>query len=546
VVQLGESSLGPSGGTPPAGPAPASGVGAVTVEVSTNSICWDTTPDGLPGPHRGATVRVTASDGTTKVGTTDINGQARIEEVPAGPATVDVMRTGYTSAGPHNVTITAGGHAMLNTSIQLAPGGSLTVCTRQHTRPPPGSPTPGYIPWIFWHPAPMIWLREVAWLIFLITFATLLIIGLADIADGKMDLAEVLPLSACFLAGLAYLNQVIFGMPVGIPSIVLAVLAWLAFIGLTIAAGLGALPLPIALVSFPSLCGMWVCFLVWLAIRFSTFKVEHQWFYIFFYALVSPAIAIPIYCILAGFLAKALWQDTDVAVGYGFAVFFVAYVFGLVSSVSGHVFNNDHNLESFTAPDTPKLLPFAGYRFCVQGNRGWFSHFDNEVFCYDFAVDQATNILAIEEGHVIFWREDHSRSQYESGPGTGGPNYIWVEHRDGTVSRYFHLQLNGVRDANPVLLANKLNTDNGPIFRSDVHVHAGQVLAKAGSTGMSRFPHIHLGLYTGGVTPPLRGAAGGTNLGLTFRDSSAMTHGGKCYTFRPYQSDNADRGPISI
>ena len=140
---------------------------------------------------------------------------------------------------------------------------------------------------------------------------------------------------------------------------------------------------------------------------------------------------------------------------------------------------------------------------------------------------------------------ERSQGLYDASHAGGDfENFIWVEHRDGSVARYLHLKKNGISNVNPVLVSN--STGSGPMFRSDVHVHAGQTLAEAGNTGVSRFPHIHLGMYTRALPNPTGYRHPGSPLGLTFRDTSVMAHGGKCYTFRPYQSDNADRGPISV
>lgn len=539
MVQIGERSLGPSPPRPPApAPAPAPGVGSIRVEVTRDSICWDTTPDGLPQAFQGATVRA-SSGGVTRTGTTDINGTVTLEELPTGSCTVEVSAPRYRSAGPFTETISAGATQVLTTSLRRTSTPGHTVCNRQHTPVPPGSPTPGYLPWIFWHSAFMIVIREIAWLILLVAFAVFLVIAIVDMADGRMDLPlGGFSLPAMLLGAAAYLTHVIFGTPVGVPTIVVAGLSWLALIGLTIAAAVGALPmLPINLVWFPSLCGMWVCFFIMLAIRFDTFEVLPGWPLALLYALISVAVALPLYFVLAATTAPALWANASEVVGFMFLVLIVSYVGGLVSGISGHVFNNDHNLTAFTPHGEPKLLPYAGYRFCVQGNRGWFSHFRKEELCYDFAVPTGTHVLAIEEGHVIEWRDDRVHSYYDTGRAEDQQaNYIYVEHKDGSVAHYLHLVKDGVRNINPVLVAN--STGSGPVYRSDVHVHAGQVLALAGHTGISRFPHIHLGLYRDTTTSG--------KLGLTFRDASTQAHGGKCYTFRPYQSDNADRGPIAI
>jgi hypothetical protein len=91
-----------------------------------------------------------------------------------------------------------------------------------------------------------------------------------------------------------------------------------------------------------------------------------------------------------------------------------------------------------------------------------------------------------------------------------------------------------VRQLNNVLLTNSTPSGDSE-YTSNVHVHAGQAIGLAGSTGMSRFPHIHLGLYDGA-----------RNVGLVFRDGDTQRHGGKCYTFRLYKADGLDLGLMSL
>jgi murein DD-endopeptidase MepM/ murein hydrolase activator NlpD len=62
-------------------------------------------------------------------------------------------------------------------------------------------------------------------------------------------------------------------------------------------------------------------------------------------------------------------------------------------------------------------------------------------------------------------------SQWDNG---GGGYYVAVKHSDGTVTKYLHLQSQGV----PV----------------GTQVNAGQQIGKVGNTGNSTGPHLHFGM----------------------------------------------------
>ena len=531
-MEVGECSLAPAAPAPsPPPPSPAPGVGILEIEVTHASVCWDTSPDGSASPHEGAQV-VVRSGGRTRNGTTDDQGRATIENIPTGSATVEVSHVGYVS---QTLTETINADATTSTSVEIQLSATGRGCNRQHTQEPTATPTIAAEDQIFWASWWPIIILHVVWLLAMLLLVVFTIVAIVDIVDGTMHFeAGGFSIVAVFLGTVAFLSHIIFGELVGIPLMILAGLSWLAMIGLTIASALGALPnIPVNIVWFPTLCALWVAFFAgMIAGRTDSFTAEHHAWYIVIFLVVGFAVGVALYWVLAYF-TPTFWANGDKVGWYFLALFFTALIWAAIGGTTGHVIVNDHNLESFTEPEPRRLLPFAGHFHCVQGNRGWFSHFNTELLCYDFEVPEGEPVLAIDEGHVIKWRDDARHSLYNEDT-ENWANFIWVQHRDGTVSRYLHLKRDGVRSVNPVLDANSMGSTG--LRTSDVHVHAGQVLGHAGSTGMSRFPHIHLGVY----------GTADAKVGLMFRDASTQRHGGKCYTFRSYQSDNANRGPISL
>lgn len=121
-------------------------------------------------------------------------------------------------------------------------------------------------------------------------------------------------------------------------------------------------------------------------------------------------------------------------------------------------------------------LPFAkgeSYRVS-QAYHGTFSHQDK--FALDFTMPEGTPLHAIRTGKVIKLKKD-SDSGCPDIKCIKEANYVWIEHKDGTIAEYAHLQFNG--------------TD---LKLGDI-VQKGDKIGLSGNTGFSQSPHLHLEVF---------------------------------------------------
>ena len=117
-------------------------------------------------------------------------------------------------------------------------------------------------------------------------------------------------------------------------------------------------------------------------------------------------------------------------------------------------------------------LPYApGYAYwIVQGCNGEFSHQGQSA--YDFDLPSGSAVHAARAGRVIRVKQDSDR--HGSDPSYGADaNLIWIEHSDGTIGRYLHLERGGAE------------------VELGQQVRAGQRIGRSGNTGFSRAPHLH-------------------------------------------------------
>ena len=124
------------------------------------------------------------------------------------------------------------------------------------------------------------------------------------------------------------------------------------------------------------------------------------------------------------------------------------------------------------------LLPYpSGLSFPVsQGFHGKYSHTGGDCYSIDFKMPEGSPIHAAREGVVAGIKDDSSvggsDKKYE-----WDANYILIQHSDGTLGHYVHLQKGGVK----VKVGDK--------------VQAGQFIGLSGNTGHSTGPHLHFAVF---------------------------------------------------
>ena len=124
------------------------------------------------------------------------------------------------------------------------------------------------------------------------------------------------------------------------------------------------------------------------------------------------------------------------------------------------------------------LLPYAtgsGFRV-TQGYNGSYSHCGPDQYAIDFKMPEGTPVHAARGGVVVKVKEDSGRGgpsrKYES-----CANYILIQHADGTLANYAHLQKSGSR------------------VKAGQTVDAGDLIAFSGNTGFTSGPHLHFSVF---------------------------------------------------
>ncbi len=119
-----------------------------------------------------------------------------------------------------------------------------------------------------------------------------------------------------------------------------------------------------------------------------------------------------------------------------------------------------------------------GEKFRVsQGNNTELSHRAewNQEFAYDFALPMGAKIVATRAGTVIHVKDSNKDN-------TGKPreeNSVSIQHSDGTVAQYIHIQHKGA-----LVTHNQL-------------VSQGDEIALSGNSGNSDGPHLHFHVLEG-------------------------------------------------
>ncbi|MCG8671782.1 MAG: M23 family metallopeptidase [Pseudomonadales bacterium] len=212
------------------------------------------------------------------------------------------------------------------------------------------------------------------------------------------------------------------------------------------------------------------------------------------------------------FSTKDFFIDIGVETLKGFALFYVNAYSWVENDTDGGTFNGTNDAFSGypSKEDSPYKLPYGigETKMCVQGHQGMWSHFasDNQIYAVDFGFDQGELIRASRPGTVVGYFENVPNDNHTTS-GDGGWNYIIIRHDQAedasvrenhdtyhdnntyiTYAIYGHGRQNGVTEA-----FHERGEMGDPLHKV---VAQGDVIMKAGNTGVSFHNHLHMQIKT--------------------------------------------------
>lgn len=134
--------------------------------------------------------------------------------------------------------------------------------------------------------------------------------------------------------------------------------------------------------------------------------------------------------------------------------------------------------DALHSPDTVYRLPYrsgASHKV-LQGFNGKFTHTGDLQYAVDFDLSEGTEVLAAREGTVVLTEQRFKEGGIDPKFWTA-VNFVIVQHADGTLAEYDHLQHMGVR------------------AKVGQKVRPGDLLGLSGNTGYSQMPHLHFVVY---------------------------------------------------
>lgn len=198
---------------------------------------------------------------------------------------------------------------------------------------------------------------------------------------------------------------------------------------------------------------------------------------------------------------------------------------------------------------SPYKLPWEADKsiYCPQGNQGFITHNAQsgscQLYAYDFAMDQGTEILAARGGVVDAYYDDTDNDDHDN-----SWNYIRIRHTTqdtthdkdagGTVVTTYAEYGHGRKDSVEAAFAARGITQANIVGST---VTQGQVIMQAGNTGNSAYNHLHMH-----VRPQNSSVSVNTNytIPFVFRDAKhrdlweLISQDGRPKTFNYYVSEN--------
>jgi hypothetical protein len=490
--------------------------GSVDVTVWKHAVCWDTpdNPVAQDPPFEGVTVYLD----NTRPTKTDAQGKVLFEDVKPGPHDLTISMKGYEDVTA-KVAASPSSQVQLRTRVDVeerkisyadivvraVPGGSNPwtpgrECDQRHA---PGIPKLGSLPAtlgrILWSDEPTsLTIRDHVWWICGVAMVATAIWGLLS---GSLLVLSVTGICAAIFGGL---GGIIFGevfgwMYMGTAAAIYVALMVVAFKGLLT-------PVPYGLAA---LTGMWTAF-SWGFIggrrdnwqrRLGRFPLSRS--LPFFVPMILGAVA-------AAGIALLLFSTSGLTIDW--VLFGLTVVAALpASAFSGFVgfaFQNEGaTQEKFGASDFK--LPFLGERYCLQGVRGYWSHYEKEEGGYDWSMPYCTTVLCAKEGHIVRFanQAEYPRQPtlnkdgtyadpdlthadpgfYELEIGEDPPvvNFLEVRHQDGSLARYEHLKAPAIA---------------GDLTKNALHVRAGHEIGKSDwPPSDTQLPPIKMSLFHWGL-----------------------------------------------
>lgn len=214
---------------------------------------------------------------------------------------------------------------------------------------------------------------------------------------------------------------------------------------------------------------------------------------------------------------RAMLLSLPVTLARSWLTFFPSYFLDREGITDGGRFN-PQGADFLGYPDadtSPYRLPWtAGDSVYVgQGNQGFWSHSNenDEVYAYDFSMDQDEDVLAARAGTVYDFRDDlDDDSENEDTAGNAQANFVRIRHdQDGgpiaghdrdengatiTYASYLHGRQGSVTAAFPGGITTVLDARANPSL-TPTTVARGQVIMGAGDTGKSFHNHLHMEVH---------------------------------------------------